>query len=337
MTEKRRKGKHLSLRERELIFSLLNIGKSYRQIEEELGLSHGSVGSEIKRNRNQNTFEYLPCKASRKARLRERLQREKAPLKNPEIFLYVKQKLRLGWSPETIAGRIKIDKKDCSITPETIYRFIYDKRKHPHQNLITYLKHAHARRRTCCGRKGKRQLIPARIWIDQRPESVMLRNNFGHFETDLMEGLRTEKTNVSATVERKTRYSLLSLQSDKQAKTKTASILEQLSPFPVNSITTDNGVENIDHQSWSENLNCNVYFTHPYHSWEKGSVENTIGRLRYFLPKGKSLKNLTPSKLSLIQYLMNNTPRKCLNYLTPQEVLDKELKGVKINKWRNSR
>lgn len=326
-------GKHLTLEERELLFAHVEKGYSLRKIANILNVSHTSLSREYKRNCNQKTLQYFPCQAQQKARLREKLQREKAPLKNPEIFLYVKQKLRRGWSPELISGRLPIDKKGSSICTETIYQYIYAQKKHPHQNLKLYLKNSHFKRREKAGRKVRKVLIPDRVWIDQRPNEINSRQDFGHFEMDLVEGLRRDKKVINVTVERKTRFTKLSLLNSKKSLDKSKSIINQLFNLPVKSITTDNGVENTAHQDWSQKLNCPVYFTHPYHSWEKGTVENINGRLRYFLPKKTTLSSLTPFSLSVIQYLLNTTPRKCLNFQTPKECFEKELKRLKINKW----
>lgn len=122
----------LTLLERELIYGLIHQGKSYRSIALELGRSHSSIVREISRNKNQNSGEYLPCTAQAKADKRESLQRQKAPLKEPEIFLYVRQKLRMGWSPETIAGRLAVDHPDKYICPETIYH----NTSMPKQNIL---------------------------------------------------------------------------------------------------------------------------------------------------------------------------------------------------------
>lgn len=329
----RKRGKHLSLVEREKIMVLLEKGVSKRAIDRQLGFSNGTVSYEIKKNKNQNTGEYLAIKAHRKALIKEKSQRQKASLKDPQIYLYVKQKLRQFWSPEEIAGRIKIDLPGCQIDDETIYRFIHNQKKHPHEDLFIYLARPHQKRQSKFARQKYRSShIPDKMMIQERSPVVHLRTVYGHFETDLMEGLRSDNIVVSVSTERKTRYVLLDKLSDKKASSKASSIVKQLQFLSPQSITTDNGFENTFHQSWQQNLNCLVYFTTPYHSWEKGTVENTIGRLRFFLPKKKSLKDLTQKELSLIQELMNNTPRKCLNYLTPKEALQIELKRLKYSK-----
>jgi len=312
----------LTLIERERIFGWLHEGKTYRDIGQFLDRPHTTISREVTRNRNQNTGEYLPCVAQAKADKRERLQREQAPLKGTEIFAYVRRKLRMGWSPETIAGRLPLDLPGKTIDDETIYRYIYTPAKHPNEKLFEHLVLHRKKRMKKHGRKVQSSRIPGRIGIEQRPQVVNLREEFGHGETDLMEGIRTDKPVVHVTVERKLRYTQLRLLKNKTASAKARVVRQDHKEIPLSTMTTDNGTENTDHQRWS----IPTYFTTPYHSWEKGTVENTIGRLRRYIPKKTSIAHLTQEELRYIQWEMNNTPRKCLNFLTPAEALARELK-----------
>jgi transposase, IS30 family len=307
----------LSLFERERIYGWLHEGKSFRAIGALLGRSHSSIVREVKRNRNQNSGEYMPCIAQAKTDKRLRLQRQRAPLKEPAIFLYVRQKLRMGWSPETIAGRLPLDLLGKHICAETIYQYIYKPRKHPKEKLFEHLALHRKKRMKKHGRKVKSTRIPGRIGIEERPVVVAERVEFGHGETDLMEGIRSDKSVVSVTVERTTRYVQLSLLSNKTAEEKTRAVNKDIQELKLQTMTTDNGRENTSHEEWI----IPTYFTTPYHSWEKGTVENTIGRLRRFIPKKTSIANLTAEELRYIQYEMNHTPRKCLQFRTPAERL----------------
>ncbi len=310
----------LSLAEREQIFALWGQHKSFREIGVLLGRDHTCISREVLRNRNQLSGEYLPCKAHDKSRKRLHDQRVRAPFKGPEVFLYVRQKLRSNWSPETIAGRLPLDIPGQSICTETIYRYVYDPSKHPHEKLYTQLTLHRKRRMKKYGRKVKQSRIPGRIGIEKRPKDALSRNVFGHFETDLMEGVRSDKPVVSVTTERKTRYVQLTLLPNKTAQQKTEAILHDGQQFPILTMTTDNGVENTNHRDWD----VPVFFTTPYHSWEKGTVENTIGRLRRYVPKHTSISTLTNEELRYIQWEMNSTPRKCLNFRTPLEAIRQE-------------
>ena len=172
------------------------------------------------------------------------------------------------------------------------------------------------------GRKVARaSKIPNATSIDLRPEIVSKRVRVGDWETDNVIGKQTDKTALSVTVERLTRLTVLSLTS-KSAKSKTESLIKRLSVFPDTAretLTTDNGAENTNHPEITNSLGLSVFFCHAYHSWEKGTVENTNGRIRRYIPKGVSIDNLTDSQIKEVEIRMNSTPRKCLGYLTPYE------------------
>ncbi len=172
-------------------------------------------------------------------------------------------------------------------------------------------------------KKGGRRVqraskIPNAISIDLRPEIVSLRARVGDWETDNVIGKQTDKTALSVTVERLTRLTLLSLTS-RSAESKTESLIERLSTFPRVTLTADNGAENTNHQEITKKLGVAVFFCHSYASWEKGTVENTNGRIRRHIPKGVSLDNLTEDQIKELEYRLNSTPRKCLGFLTPYE------------------
>lgn len=328
---------HISLLEREKMSLLLAQGVSYRGIAKILGKTHTTWSREHKRNtlkQGKDKGEYLPCKAQAKADKRSKDQHYQAPLKKPLIFLYVREHLRdFGWSPETIHGRLPFDHPGESICIETIYQYIFKPSVKRRYHLERFLTLKRKKRRKKTGRSVQRYAnagIPA-LHIDQRPLSVQNRHEIGHWETDNMEGKRSDKLCVSATAERKTRYALLGVLANKTAAEKSDSVISDLSSFPkplLKTLTFDNGKENSYCQLTKSVLGTEVYKTTPYHSWEKGTVENTIGRLRRFLPKGQTLTGLTPEYLRQIQDKMNNTPRKCLKFRTPQEVMNKEVKKL---------
>lgn len=171
---------------------------------------------------------YRPCREQRKADKRAEKQRYKAPLKEPGIFLYVKDHLKLKWSPENIAGRLSVEYPDKSITAETIYSYIYNP-KNKKEKLWQYLTHARKKRMKKDGRRVRRDSkIPHAVSIDLRSKKVEKREIVGHWETDLMEGARKTQDVLSVTVERATRYTLLAKLPNKQTKHKTNSLIAQL-------------------------------------------------------------------------------------------------------------
>lgn len=312
---------HLTLEERERLYALKEQGISLRTIAQTIGRSHASLSRELKRNAKYGK-EYIPCKAHQRSVKRGATQRHQAPLKNTTIILYVRERLRLKWSPETIAGRLQIDYPEESIDDETIYRYIYHP-KNKRRKLWKQLTHARCRRMKKEGRYVKRNSrIPDAVSIDRRPKSIERRVHAGHWEGDNMEGVKRDKTAVSASVERLTRVTVLSKVIAKKADSKASVVTYRLGVFPKRfrkTMTVDNGSENTYHKEVKQQLDMNVYFCHAYHSWEKPTVENTIGRLRRYIPKGTSVDEVSENQLKTIEDAMNNTPRKCLGFLTPYE------------------
>lgn len=144
-----------------------------------------------------------------------------------------------------------------------------------------------------------------------------------------MEGPRSSKHVLTVTTERSTRYTIINRLTSKRSLNKTKSLVKRMENIPahlVRTLTLDNGTENTNHVYLTQQLNISVYFCHPYHSWEKGSVENTIGRIRRYIPKGTDIKEISEEKIQELEYMLNNTPRKCLGYLTPYEKMSIELR-----------
>jgi IS30 family transposase len=322
--------KHLNIVEREKLYSLLEQGFSHRKIALVLGRSQSSVSREIEKNTKYGR-KYIPFHAHKRAKRVSDNQRYKAPLKGPQVFLYVREKIRLNWSPETIAGRIKLDIPNTHLTAETIYRYIYSS-KTRRDELAKYLCRKHTKRRTQTGRSvHKISKIPNAISIDNRAKYINKRIQLGHWESDLMEGPRSSKPVLSVSTERSTRYTIVSKLRNKKTLSKTTDLAKRLRKFPAQirrSLTLDNGTENTNHTYLTQQLNIHVFFCHPYHSWEKGTVENTIGRIRRYIPKGTDLDTFPVSKIAELEYILNNTPRKCLGYLTPYEKMSLEIRNI---------
>jgi|SRR5579872_979485 len=329
---------HLSLEEREKIFCLKEQGISLQDIGRQLKRNVGTISRELARNktgkghnsREYLKFSYLPCKAQTKAEKRGLKQRQKAPLKNPLVFCYVRTHLKppYSWTPDEISGRLPLDYPDQTISYETIYRYIYSAEGRKYK-LWQYLVLGRKKRMQKNGRSVHRDgKIPGAISIDLRPEVVSLRSRVGDWETDNIIGKQTDKTALSVTIERVTRYTIITRLQNRLAVTKKEALVRRLGVFPQQirlTLTTDNGSENSHHQTISEELKLTMYFCHAYHSWEKGGVENMNQRIRRHIPKGVSIDTLTDSQITEIEYRLNSTPRKCLNYLTPYEKMDQVL------------
>lgn len=316
---------HLSLGEREKLFAWKEKGLSLRKIAKRLGRNVGSISHELRRHSKYGRA-YLPCLAQRQADTWKQRQRYKAPLKCPQIFLYVREHLRMGWSPETIAGRLPIDHPGYTIDDETIYRYVYG-RKQKWMKLWRYLVLHRKRRMKKEGRKVQQYArLASAIPITNRPMTINTRAFLGHWESDNMEGRRSDQTAVSVTVERVSRITRLKKLPDHTAEAKADCLIEQFFHEPLGltkSLTVDRGPENSDHKSITRKTGAVVFACNPYHSWEKGTVENTIGRIRRHFPKGESVDTLTQRDLNTVEEMMNNTPRKVLGFLTPAEVYGK--------------
>jgi IS30 family transposase len=325
--------KQLSLLEREQIFGWRKEKVSFREIGRRLNRPHTTLTREYVRNAKYGAS-YLPCEAQEKSDKRSVKQRSQASWKGPEVYLYIRDHLkdkRYLWSPEQIAGRISFDHPKLHICHETIYQAIYS-RENKKDKLWQYLTVKRQKRMRKGGRHvHKDSRIPEAVSIDQRPKSVNNRKKIGHWETDNVIGKQADKTALSVTVERKLRLTIISKLTAKTASEKTKKLFERLSVFPDKirkTMTADNGPENTNHKQITESLSLDMFFCHAYHSWERGTVENTNGRIRKFIPKGMSIDGITEKEIAAIEVRMNNTPRKCLGYMTPYEKLQEYLKRV---------
>ena len=175
--------------------------------------------------------------------------------------------------------------------------------------------------------------IPDAKSIDLRPKSIDKRTTLEHWESDNMEGIKKDKFSISVTVERYLRLTHLTKVAVKKAVSKSSALTYRLGVYPKRlrkTVTVDNGSENTNHKDVKTYLDMNVYFCHAYHSWEKGTVENTVGRVRRYIPKGISINNITEEQIGRIENKLNNTPRKCLGFLTPYEKKNQMLKRIRV-------
>lgn len=320
--------RQLSLEEREKLCVLHKQGFSLREIGKRLHRSDTTLGRELKRNQmhkgGEPIDEYVACKAEEKARKRSAMQRQVAAWKGPEVYLYVRDHLRKGWSPEAIAGRLTLDHPELSICHETIYQTIYAKQNKKHA-LWNYLTVKRKKRMKKEGRKVDRESrISEAVSIDKRATTIQSRTEYGHWESDNVIGRQTNKTALSVTVERTLRLTIMSKLKTKTADEKAKVLFERLAIYPEllrQTMTFDNGSENARHMLLREGLDMLMYFCHAYSSWEKGSVENMNGRIRRFIPKGLSMDTISEKDIAAIEWQLNNTPRKCLGWKTPLESL----------------
>lgn len=315
--------KHLSRDERVAIGIMLKDGRSLSDISRALGRNKGTISREIKRNsspkQNYYTMPWAQLKAERRNWRAHRRQR----LKNEQIALYVRLKLKEGWSPEQISGRIGLDHPGFEISHEAIYQYIYSLGRKRCKEFTVHLRCKHPRRwKKRMGRRCRKPKIKNRISIEKRPAAVETRRQFGHWEGDTIVSKKSRGT-LSCLVERKSRLLLLTKLPKRSSDDVNRAVVYRLGSFPQHArrtLTLDNGSENAGHEKISESLNVKCFFAHPYASWERGTNENINGLVRWYLPKGTDLSTVPAEQIALIESLINNRPRKCLGYKTPIEV-----------------
>lgn len=316
--------KHLTMTERDIITELLYERRTVSEIAKVLCRHKSTISRELKRNSSSEYKLYLSHRAQHRADQRRTKASSRLRLKNDLIRKYVQEKLIIGWSPEIIAGRIQKDHPKLSISYEAIYQYIYHSQTPNRHELIACLRRAHRKRKhKGIGRKERKTKIPNRISIDARPTSVETRRQFGHWEGDSLVS-RKSVAALNSLTERKSRLVLLTKLDRKGSLETKNAIISRLQPFPPESrrsLTLDNGTENTQHQKITATLGTKCFFAHPYSSWERGTNENINGIVRWFLPKGTDFSKITHQQISCIESLINNRPRKCLNFKTPYEVV----------------
>lgn len=254
--------------------------------------------------------------------------RPKQKLKDGTLLNYVIDRIKAGWSPEAISGRLEreidlgLRPKDDWVNHETIYRFVYESTYGQQEKLYQYLRLGKKRRTKRHGRKSQRQTIPNRVFIDDRPTIVATRTTIGHWESDTLHYPR--RYGVNSLLERKTRFIILTKLPRRTADCTKQAIVSRLSQHHRETLTIDNGREHTQHEHISQQLQMPIFFCHPYHSWERGANENANGLVRRYLPRQTPLEAVTQLELDDIAEELNNRPRKVLAYQTPKEMLEYE-------------
>ncbi|QEX21316.1 IS30 family transposase [Hypericibacter adhaerens] len=316
-------GKHyeqLSSEERAIIADLRSKGRSIRQIAAALDRPASTVSRELKRNRGRQ-IGYRAAYAQQQTRARRwrgsRLERD------AHLRRQVLEGLRKGWSPEQVCGRLERQSGRHLISPESIYRFIQAQiTRRQDYSWRHYLPRAKSKR-GFRGRKGGSSAlhIQARVSIEERPPDVEDRSSPGHWEADLMMFARYGQALLTLH-ERSSRLLLAVRPHGKQAAPIAAAIAGLLEPLPATlrqTITFDNGTEFARHYELHR-LDIQTFFCDPHAPWQKGGIENAIGRMRRRIPRKTDLAALTSRQISGLLRAYNNTPRKCLDWRSPAEL-----------------
>jgi IS30 family transposase len=320
--------KQLSIEEREIIQLGVWGHKSIRMIALELGRPASTVGRELKRNCPPINRLYVPRLAQARAKKRIMKRGQRKRLKNEVIANYVLTMLKNNYSPEQIAGRIRIDLPGQSISYEAIYNYIYTQYYRNGygrcigDDLRIYLKRRHKTRHPKhIPFKPQRLRIANAISISERPAKVELRQELGHWEGDSVVSSQS-KHGLNTLVERKSGLVFITKIENGRSETTANAVINRLSILPKTkkrTLTLDNGSENAGHKLITETLGTKCYFARPYHSWERGTNENTNGLIRYYFPKKTDFATVSEEQIKQVEDILNNRPRKRLKWLTPLE------------------
>ncbi len=305
--------------ERDKIAVYLAGGFNYSDIARMLSRNRSSIMREVKRNGSKQYQVYTSMYADKRFIERKSRANQHDRLKDPFIRDYVYEKLKEQWTPELIAGRLTQDHPGYSISHEAVYQYIYEDAP----ELKKYLPRSHRvrrKRKAKCANSVNR--IPERVGIDQRPQRANDRSQFGHWEADTAVS-RQSLAALAILAERVSRLTKLKKIAHNSAEDFSKAIvtrLESVAPAQRKTITYDNGKENVNHQNVNASLGTQSFFCNPYHSWEKGSVEQIVGLVRRYLPKKTDFAKVSDDQIAYIEHQLNSRPRKCLNFKTPYEV-----------------
>jgi len=321
--------KHLTIEEREVIQLMLWQKESIRAIAKELGRSHSSISREIKRNKPPERKVYTPRLSHERAVANRSKRGDKKMIKSPALHDYVVTHLRLGWTPEQVAGKSEED-VGVSISHEAIYQYIYAQ---IHRNGYGLLKPNCEDLRPYLARRKKRRVqkgmrmsyriekgpLPS---IEDRPKDIDLRIDIGHWESDLIVS-KQSKFKLKTINERLSGLVFIEKIENGTIEKTNEAVIKRLSSVPKKqrkTLTMDRGSENLDYQEIEKELNMDCFYAHPYSSWERGCNENLNGLIRRYLPKKTDFKTISKKQIKKIEYLLNSRPRKRLGWKTPYEV-----------------
>lgn len=296
------------------------------EIAQKTGRHRSTIYRELKRNTKDIDTGYLPDEAHRESQGR----RGRCLLKinkDPELKKTVLEQLKIGWSPESIAGRMKKEGSPFLVSQETIYQFIYSEEGR-RLGLFQYLLRGRPKRGLRGSRKMRKSIIPDRTSIHDRPKEVETRKEFGHLEADLTFCKDNQSMNITMIIERKTRLVRLIRNTSKHTHVVIKGIFNvvaSMQPLARLSMTFDNGTEFIKHTLLKKFMGMATYFCDKHSPWQKGAVEKANSMLHRYLPKKANLKTYSDWQITQIEKKMNATPRKCLGFRTPLEAWDEEL------------
>jgi transposase, IS30 family len=325
----------LSLRDREEISRGIWASEKFSVIAERIGRPTSTVSREVW-SKFKYSWSYTVEKAQKYSDELKARGRPKKLDKNLLLKEYVYSKLKLEWSPEEIAKRMKLDypkDKTMRISHETIYQHLYClPRGELKKELMRGLRQKRKMRQPRAYAHYRRQRIPDIISISERPKEVKDRIVPGHWEGDLIMG-KGHKSALGTLVERTTRLTLLVPLVAKDALSVSQAFANAFKAIPAKfkkSLTYDRGSEMSQHKLFTENTKIRVFFADPYSPWQRGTNENTNGLIRQYFPKGTDFRNVTLNEIKKAESRLNSRPRKVLQFYTPSEKFYELLTGRKI-------
>jgi IS30 family transposase len=313
----------LKLYDREKLEYWLRTKQSLRAIARIMGRDHSVLVRELKRNADGNRERYRADTAQRSFETRRHKHHKGKLDKYPELKEYVLDGLKREWSPDVIAGKLKIAGEKQTISHESIYHYIY-KKDGRFEGWHKYLRQAQPKRHKLHSRKKGKLSIPERVSIHLRPEYIDERKRYGDWESDSVI-FSKQKSILSVQSERKSKLIRIHKAINKSAEETKEALIKTAESVPKElflTITFDNGTEGVRHTEIKKESGVDTYFCDPFASWQKGGVENANKLIRHYLPRNTDLSKLTDKDIYEIQEKLNNRPRKCLNYKSPNEVFN---------------
>jgi IS30 family transposase len=307
----------ITLEERYAMMALKKQHCSLRAIARELGRAPSTISREFRRN-PRPSGRYSSSVAHEYAAARRRRSRRGTHF-TPEQWMLVRRLLERDWSPEQISGWLR-RQGIFSISHETIYLHVW-RDKAEGGDLYLHLRQAAKKRRKRYRAYDSRGRLAGKRHISERPEAVESRTELGHWEIDTIKGDSQGAHSAVTMVERKTGFTVLGKLERHTATECSWRVTEMITRHAgrVATVTADNGTEFHSYELVEEATGALFYFATPHHSWERGTCENTNGLLRQYLPKRKSMAQVTQDDLDAIAERLNRRPRKRLGYQTPEE------------------
>ena len=305
---------HPAQEQRYQIYALLKMEHSQTEIANVLEVHKSTISREVRRNRGKRGYRPKQAHRTTLKRCREAVKKRITA----ETWAWIDEKIRQDWSPEQVSGWLKKN-TETEVSHEWIYQHIYmDKRSGG--DLHKHLR-CQKKRRKRAGDYDRRGKIPNQVSIEERPEIVERRERIGDWEADTIISAGNRGAIVTL-VERRTRFTLLKQVTRRTASEVEDAILDLLRPYHAvtHTITCDNGKEFAYHQNIAQKLQVEVYFAHPYASWERGTNENTNGLIRQYFPKGCDFSSISDDQISFVKERLNDRPRKCLDFQSPKMV-----------------